>query len=401
MKTTISTIFILLFCFKINAQSTFKDGYYVNNSGDSIQGLIKDLDWKTNPDEIQFKTNSASRIKNLKPEDISFFEISNKVKYKSANIYVDVSENSISDLSKKRLPQFEKKHLFLKVLEEGEANLYQYTEGSLVRYFIETDEADLQQLIYKRYLNKYYRIRENNNFRQQLLNALKCDELSESEFSDLKYKEKSLRKIVSKYNSCSNNSTYSYEIRDSKTSFHLAIRPGIQFATFETKEGVNNSSGTTFDYETSFRVGIELEFILPLNNKKWALILEPTYQEYSSRVDVLVDGFFPTFREAEYASIEIPFGVRYYMFLNKKSQVFVNAGMAWDIGIGDNEVNGNRGARLDLKGSLNPMFGIGFRFMDKFSFEYRLQTGRDLLGEYAAKKSTFTSSQLILGYRLF
>lgn len=89
------------------------------------------------------------------------------------------------------------------------------------------------------------------------------------------------------------------------------------------------------------------------------------------------------------------------MFLNKKSQVFVNAGMAWDIGIGDNEVNGNRGARLDLKGSLNPMFGIGFRFMDKFSFEYRLQTGRDLLGEYAAKKSTFTSSQLILGYRLF
>jgi hypothetical protein len=401
MKTKILIILILLFCFQVNAQSTFKEGFYTNNSGDSIQGLIKDLDWKTNPDEIQFKTNSASRIRNLKPEDISFFEIFNKVKYKSVEVDIDKSDNSISKLSKNRLPEFESEHVFLKVLESGAAKLYKLENSSFIRYFYETEEKSIQQLIYKKYLDKTNKIRENQNFRQQLLNALQCNDLSTNQFKNLKYDERSLKKIFNTYNKCLNSSDYSYTNDKSKGSFHLSFRPGVQFATLDVDDVSNAGLDADFPNETSFRIGLEMELILPFNNKKWSVTLEPTYQEYNSRRDYLIDEFFPVNREVSYASIEVPLSVRYYSFLSSNHQLFINAGIAYDIGIGDNEINGIRTRQLDLNAQFNPVFGIGYQFNKKFVFEFRYQAGRDLLFDYTAASSKYNSASLILGYKLF
>jgi len=64
------------------------------------------------------------------------------------------------------------------------------------------DRGPIQQLIYKKYLNKFKKVRENNNFRQQLLNALKCEEVSESKLKNLEYKEKEITELFKIYNSC-------------------------------------------------------------------------------------------------------------------------------------------------------------------------------------------------------
>ncbi|GAA0757839.1 hypothetical protein [Psychroflexus lacisalsi] len=149
MKNRFYTILILLFCIQINAQNIFKKGYFLNNSGDTITGYIKDFSWNNNPEEILFKSDlSDSQIKFL-PKDIKHFEIYGEVKYKSAQVDIDISGNSSSLISENRSPSFVKQHLFLKILEEGQANLYQYRDRNTIKYFFSTEEVSLQPLIFK------------------------------------------------------------------------------------------------------------------------------------------------------------------------------------------------------------------------------------------------------------
>jgi hypothetical protein len=399
VKNRFYTILILLFCIQINAQNIFKKGYFLNNSGDTITGYIKDFSWNNNPEEILFKSDlSDSQIKFL-PKDIKHFEIYGEVKYKSAQVDIDISGNSSSLISENRSPSFVKQHLFLKKLEEGQANLYQYRDRNTIKYFFSTEEVSLQPLIFRKYLDKNSVVKKNNDFRQQLLNELKCETLSESDFKNLKYWEIGLRRVITKYNSCSDNSTYSYINKKSKSSFHITIRPGLQLASFSTEEGSENVQ-TDFNTEVNFRIGIEFEYVLPLNNKKWSLVLEPTYQSYSSRKDRPFGDLAPSFREVDYQSIEIPLSLRHYLFLSSESQLFLNGGLAYDLNIEGNKITSDLGASIDLKGSLNPVIGFGFRYDQKFSVEFRYQTYRDLLNEDFFRESNYSSFAFILGYRM-
>ncbi|MFD0931000.1 hypothetical protein ACFQ0R_00160 [Psychroflexus salinarum] len=72
----------------------------------------------------------------LDQNDIPGFEIYGQAKYKSVKVDIDISENPLSDLSRDRLPNVKEQHLLLKVLEEGQANLYTYSKGTFTRYFL-------------------------------------------------------------------------------------------------------------------------------------------------------------------------------------------------------------------------------------------------------------------------
>jgi hypothetical protein len=128
------------------------------------------------------------------------------------------------------------------------------------------DQDPIQQLIYKKYLNKFKKVRENNNFRQQLLNVLKCDEVLESK-KNLEYREKKLMQLFKIYNSCKAASYITYERSKSKQNFFMSIRPGIQIASLSTAGDISLQD-TSFDAESSFRIGLEAELILPFNNQK-------------------------------------------------------------------------------------------------------------------------------------
>ena len=41
----------------LQAQTKFEKGYFVDNSGQRTEVLIKNLDWKNNPTEFEFKKN--------------------------------------------------------------------------------------------------------------------------------------------------------------------------------------------------------------------------------------------------------------------------------------------------------------------------------------------------------
>ena len=146
-------------------------------------------------------------------------------------------------------------------------------------------------------------------------------------------------------------------------------------------------------YETtlSFRCGLELELVLDHNHSKWALLFEPTYQSY--RANAI--GASSIGAEVNYKSIELPVGMRHYLFSNKISKLFTNASVVYDL-----PINATVG-RLKVTSSLNYALGIGYRLMETYGVELRYQTHRELLNSYNSYTSDYTSLAVIFAYTLF
>lgn len=167
-----------------------------------------------------------------------------------------------------------------------------------------------------------------------------------------------------------------------------------------------NINSVEYEDKVSLRAGIELEYVLPFNNNKWNLTLEPTYQSYKSTIfadlhnSVLVGEVQTT---PEYESIEVPVGIRHYFFLNKNSSLFVNVNYKlFEFLLHsnlDSDFINNRLEGIDFSAGTNNIGGgFGFNFKSKYSLEFRYQGKRNILKNYISWNSSYSSFSLILGY---
>lgn len=389
----------------LHAQIKFEKGYFVNNSGQRTEALIKNLDWKNNPTEFEFKTDeSSSEIKKETIKNIQEFGIDNEQRYIRKTVMIDGSSKQLNNLSNERKPEFTEETVFLKYVVEGKADLLYYENGNLEKFFISTNDSDVKQLIYKPYYINASAVAYNEDYKKQILDNLNCG-VDLTDVNNLKYKSNDLVKVFLKYNECSNSTVINYNQNYEKRDlFNLTIRPGINLSSFE----ISNSSFATsesnkFDNKIAFRIGLEAELILPFNKNKWAVFAEPTYQYYKAEKDFVVYQGQASenirTRSIDYKSIEIPIGIRYYLFLNDKSKIFINA--AYNV---DFEMNSNiyyDFQSLKIASASNFAFGAGYKYNDKFVVEFRTSTKRDLLQNNTVLNTGYRTSSIILGYTLF
>lgn len=389
----------------LHAQIKFEKGYFVNNSGQRTEALIKNLDWKNNPTEFEFKTDeSSSEIKKETIKNIQEFGIDNEQRYIRKTVMIDGSSKQLNNLSNERKPEFTEETVFLKYVVEGKADLLYYENGNLEKFFISTNDSDVKQLIYKPYYINASAVAYNEDYKKQILDNLNCG-VDLTDVNNLKYKSSDLVKVFLKYNECSNSTVINYNQNYEKRDlFNLTIRPGINLSSFE----ISNSSFATsesnkFDNKIAFRIGLEAELILPFNKNKWAVFAEPTYQYYKAEKDFVVYQGQASenirTRSIDYKSIEIPIGIRYYLFLNDKSKIFINA--AYNV---DFEMNSNiyyDFQSLKIASASNFAFGAGYKYNDKFVVEFRTSTKRDLLQNNTVLNTGYRTSSIILGYTLF
>ena len=185
-------------------------------------------------------------------------------------------------MSYNREPEFNKEQLFLKQLITGKATLYSYEDSNLTRYFFSNGNSIIEQLIYKSFKKTNNIVGKNNRFRQQLYTELKCEDLLSKDFEKIEYNKKDLIDLFIKFNHCS-DPEFIFKKKEQKINlFNLNIRPGLNLSSLTIHNAVSNSRDTDFDNTLNFRLGIELEFILPYNKNKWAIIFEPTYQYFKS-----------------------------------------------------------------------------------------------------------------------
>jgi hypothetical protein len=237
-----------------------------------------------------------------------------------------------------------------------------------------------------------YKTGENNKFRMQIWNHLKCESVSMQSLEFLSYSVSDLTRFFVKYNDCHNVNYVNFENIQKKDLFNLSLKAGaantmLSVPNYTTGREVN------FDSKSGFEYGIEVEFIFSFNKNKWALVIEPTYQSYKSSKTVKFqeNGRPVEAASIDYSSFQLPIGVRHNFFLNEDSKIFINYFQAFHFPFKSSiefEFSGNYEYK-DLYNAFQ-IFGIGYKFLNKYSIEYRYQGG-----------GSYKSNVLVLGYTLF
>lgn len=270
-------------------------------------------------------------------------------------------------------------------------------------------------MVYKRFIDDAYSdagdfgsahsIRTNNQYKQQLKSNFNCDQISDARYNLMEYKESYLQSYFVDYNYCVKSPVKVLKGRKNMDSFNVNLRLGLNHNAFFVENNVQSSSaGILGDYGSSIsiRYGVELEFFLPVNNRKWSIFVEPTYQKFSGKKDGDV-----IYSIADYTTVEVPTGFRHYSFLTGKLKLFFNASIAFVFNL-DSKIlvfrndNGVMTGTREINGTEEFLsVGLGYNYNDKFGVEFRYNTKRDLLGDTKYYTSDFDENfSIILGYTI-
>lgn len=414
-------LFLLLAIVNVTtfSQIVFEKGYYIDSEGQKLDCLIKNEDWSSSPTEFEYKISEFSETQNIGIDKVKEFGIETLGRFIRFTVNLDTSSVDIRSLSKQRNPEYTQKKMFLKVLVEGSADLFLYDMGSSKKYFYRvntTNEPKVEQLIYKKYEKytidelekKEIKVFENNYFRQQLFLNLKCEDVKESALKTLSYSKKSLTKLFLKYNLCK-NSNYTVIIKEQKRDLiNLGFRVGVSRSRFSLINDddyygyVDFEPGwVKFDAKWNIRLGLEFEVLLPINKNKWGLFIEPTFHTYKSEADGENHLHKPNeVAKIEYNSIEVPFGLRHYFFLNDKSKLFVNGAIVIDYNEGS-KITFEKSRTINLVLRHNFAIGLGYNYNDDFIFEFRWHTFRKPISPIDYWGSRYSLFSFIVGYSLF
>lgn len=403
MKKILLLAIILFLSFNACSQITFEKGYLIDNSNKKTECLIRNIDWKNNPTEFEYKISENSEPVNATIDLVGEIGINNTSKYVRSTVKIDNSRDELDKLSNEKKPNFVEEQIFLKVLVEGKSNLYFYQNGDFYRYFYKIENSNVEQLVYKRYLISENKIAVNNQFKQQLWNDLKCPTFQISTLDKIEYTENSLIGFFVEYNKCNNSAFKNYKTIVKKDLFNLTFRAHLNNSSLSIN---NNLSQLKADFgsKSGLGFGVEGEYILPINKNKWAVAFETTYQSYqasTTQTTETIPGFPPIITNyfIDYSSIETPISVRHYLFINNNSKFFINVSFVLVFPLNSTlTYQNNKSLKISTDSHLK--MGLGYKFKDKYSLELRYGS-RDTFSNYTYWNSKFSTLSLILGYSVF
>ncbi len=406
-----------LFCVALlQAQVEYVKGYFIYNAGKKVECLIEDLDWKDNPGSFRYKINPADKPETENLAGVQEFALDGGRRYKRYMVEIERSLPQTNAIQNGRNPNFRIETLFLLELVSGPASLYEYSDGNVHKFFYETKDKPIEQLVMIRYMDGNSTIGENKMFQQQLYNHVRCDKTPDASFKTLDYAQRALIAHFERYNGCFENAATSVIAQKKYETFALRVVPGVQFGTMELSDPYSYYDASVSISQLSYRIGVELEVFLPFNHSNWSVFFHPSYQNfdasknyvtYVSNPGLFNDGDLLQYTAfAKYATVDLPLGVRRHFRINSTSRLFVDAAYVFPIVLSSDDIklqnnNGltNATVTLPVENKANFAVGLGFGYK-KWTVEARYNTAR-ILTDAASWNTKFSSYGLLLGYKLF
>lgn len=320
---------------KVQAQSTYEKGYYIDNEDNRTECLILNIDWAFNPTAIMVKTNEMDDPTQLEMFYLKEFQVYGYEKYIKAKIILDGSSNDPQKLTTNKFPEWEKRQVFLKVITEGPATLYSYQQNQLIRYFFSTGDS-IKQLIYKRYLVKNDNrvleynnsIASNNDFRKQLMSYVP---IWQADYNKIDYKLKDLTDHFNQYNinqQKSEGSEFGQQVdtitqtynpllqnRDRKTRFSIGPVVSYQYTSWSVIDNRAFKTTRTHPVSHGIRLGISTEIVIPYYHNVWSFLMEPSFS--INKGDHI-----------RYTAFSFPLGIRYTIPFAGRSKFYVETLLA-------------------------------------------------------------------------
>ncbi len=404
------TFLIFFFAASLNAQIGYEQGYIIDNNDNKIQCFIKNSDWSASPDKIYYKLNLESEVQETSVSNIKEFNILNTEHYyKRFNVSIDRNSFSVQDTNVREL-KYENAVVLLKVLVDGKGSLYEYSSRNI--FFYNIDDTSVMQLEYKKYINQQSIRKENKDYQKELYENLKCEDFTTNKFMKIDYRRKDLIKLFSEYNKCQQSEYKLYQINKTPLVLSFNISLGINTTSLESDYTVNTLvSNDKFDSQTVFIPGVDFELLLPYHKNKWAIIIGANYQSYEkSTQDVELFSENLGTVSFEYSYIEIPIGVKHYMYLNKDLKLFLSASYAPILHLSSKNENPYERADnilgnifFDSEDQTNSAlaFGIGCKLKNRYSIGFNYYASKKINNKNAFSNNMDGSFSLIASYTLF
>ncbi len=392
--------------------SSYEKGYVITKEGKKIQVAILDEDWPHTPKKIFYKYHDS--IREAKPGHIKAIGIPGKWKYISATVDMDTVPDITERLARDRNPKWVRKTVFLKVLVDGKADLFMYSEPHLIRFFYRIDRQSIQPLVYRRYYiydeqeNSYGSIGVNKDFQQTLYNELNCPGFNKERFTELKYKAEDLKRIFIEYNRCTKQHYKRYHTYTSPDIFHLFgfFRGDVFHLQIINK--LDNPINETYTYQGGGGVGMSFEYVLPFRHNSWGLYSDPGIRwakmHFTYEKKNVISGDVEEYKwDYSNLSLDLPLSVRFYFLRRENWNMFAETGYVMNLRLGSELKQYVDG---ELKNTLNPQskafwqWGLGIT-IGRLNGILRYYTNSNMIKNYALYKAPYRAYALMLAYKIW
>ena len=398
-KLFIFALVLISYCSQ--AQQSSKKDYFVDNEGTKTECYIDVKAWSRDPKSFKYQVDQKGEMLIGSVTNVKEFVVG-EARYIRADVQIDDSSKHPDSIKTSTLPEWKNETLFLSLLVDGKADLFYCKRKGQDRFFYSIDENTPIQLVHKPFLipktaTRAERIATNNEYRNQLRNAVNCLNYSAERLKSVHYEVGVLVKYFNKQNECWGGEIKSANVLE-KRPVHITFKPGFSFADAESKAGRTIYE----DYEPGigFRAGVELQYPLPFYRKKLTLWLEPTWQSYAANGKTHQD------RTVSYQSLELSFGLRHYFFLQKNISIFLDAAGVFDMPteflitfLGAD----NRLSTTSITAAVGA--GVSYKRLSLAGRYYTTRTveGRTTLdsGQILPLRCDYQKISVIVGYRLF
>ena len=156
-----------------------------------------------------------------------------------------------------------------------------------------------------------------------------------------------------------------------------------------------------------YGIGVEFNFNLAFLNNAFDFTIEPTfvYREINWTENTLDIKGFSTDYTIKYQSIQLPFGAKYKMALNQKTDLFLNLTPVHDFSTGSTysseRFDGSTNDFLVLNLTASAGFGIGIKTAYDLTAELRYQNYALGGSVFASDVAMMESLNFIVGYKIF
>lgn len=413
-----SLIIFLFFSNYLDAQNYIKAVCKLN-SGEILEGMIKN-DFQNEDAFLSFKVNNEDTKISL--VNINELIINDNEKYLSRLVEfhpnrikskVLITNSSFVDL-KERIS----KHVLLKVLLEGEANLFQsFVNGVSIYFYSKSEYNNFTYLEYFDYVNKDLIFSSNDLYKRQLLLNFNCNQYLNDKFQYIKYSQEDLVGVIDQYNKCFNGYSKNL-VTKRKKIFRYSFFGGLKLINarfdsetlgFKTKLS-DNSSVPNF--------GFEFSHVIPNRKENFEIFSRIDFS--SLKLDIFQLSKVPfgitEFEEKIYFDSSIfcfSIGSRYNInSLNdlKKGNLGFDFSVNSSIPLNTNFIYSKKGTngqddRFDLSKTLNKVafnvcIGTSYTYMKKYTFEIRYNTNSNFV-EKTIVNANFSNLNIGFKYLIF
>jgi len=244
----------------LSAQTDFRPGFIVNNTGDTLRGWVDYRTGVKNFRTCSFKKDGGEPVTYL-PADIRGYGFTNDKRHLSRT--VETADKV-------------KEFVFLEVLVSGRASLYKFMNSLYLEK--DTSLVRLSNDAYETYINGQRVVVESKKYIGVLTHMLHDCEKIRAKIPRLHLIEKSMTRIVETYNACVGQASVVYKEKKPWIALKPAIYGGLEISTVSIRGTAELDYFNTDTHAASSPLaGLSADIEFPRINERFSLHVGVSY----------------------------------------------------------------------------------------------------------------------------